>query len=57
MRRLSFLAVVSLCTISCTFTLPPQNAAFDYQLGGVYQPTDSRVNVVTRDVTAQPIKG
>lgn len=36
--------------------LPPENAAFDYQLGGAYPPP-SGVTVVSRDRTASPAAG
>lgn len=37
-------------------TLPPANAAFDYQLGGAYPPP-SGVRTVTRDRTENPVPG
>jgi hypothetical protein len=37
-----------------TITLPPVNAPFDYQIGGVYPPAGD-VEVVTRDVKASPV--
>ena len=50
--RSSLIALIVIGTIkfSSTFKLPPSPANFDYQLGGGYNP-DSRVNVVTRDMT------
>ncbi|MFJ9211678.1 endo alpha-1,4 polygalactosaminidase [Streptomyces sp. NPDC102264] len=39
-----------------TFTLPPVNAPFDYQIGGAYTPP-SGVKVVSRDVKASPASG
>jgi len=39
-----------------TFSLPPLNGGFDYQLGGAYAPA-AEVTVVARDRTAKPAPG
>ena len=41
---------------AATYTLPPANAKFDYQIGAAYTPP-SGVKVVSRDRTASPAAG
>jgi hypothetical protein len=51
----SFRALVSRSVVPAR-TLPPVNAAADYQLGGAYPPA-RRVTLVTRDLTDSPARG
>lgn len=50
------LATFSACAVTEAPAAPPAGAAFDYQLGGAYEP-DSRVGVVARDRTSEPAEG